>query len=86
MSDPSGHACLLPFDTDDAEFVRGFETGRLWALLQGTDDEVVETVHAANAEMILRLGEAAERHVQSVELDENWIEVTFAEAEGSLEF
>jgi hypothetical protein len=86
MSDPSGHACLLPFDTDDAEFARGFETGRLWALLNSTDEEVVETVHAANAEMILRLGEATGRHVRSVELDENWIEVTFTEVDGSIQF
>lgn len=86
MSDPTGHECLLPFDTDDAEFARGFEAGRLWALLRGAEDEVIETVHAANAEMILRLGEATGRHVQAVELDEDWIEVTFAEVEGSLEF
>jgi hypothetical protein len=86
MSDPSGNACLLPFDTDDAEFARGFETGRLWALLREADDEVVETVHAANAEMILRLGEATGRHVQAVDLDENWIEVTFAEVDGAIEF
>jgi hypothetical protein len=86
MCDPTGHTCLLPFDTDDAEFARGFETGRLWSLLRGTEDEVIETVHAANAEMVLRLGEATGRHVQAVELDENWIEATFAEVEGSIEF
>jgi hypothetical protein len=89
MSDPStpnGHTCLLPFDTDDGEFVRGFEAGRLWALLRETDEEVVETVHAANAEMILRLSEATGRHVQAVDLDENWIEVTFAEVDGSIQF
>jgi hypothetical protein len=86
MSDPAGHECLLPFDTEDAEFARGFEAGRLWALLRGTDDEVIETVHAANAEMILRLGEATGRHVQAVDLDENWIEATFAEVDGAIEF
>jgi hypothetical protein len=86
MSDPSGHACLLPFDTDDVEFARGFETGRLWALLRETEEEVVETVHAANAEMILRLAEATGRHVQAVELDEDWIEATFSEADVDSEF
>jgi hypothetical protein len=86
MSDPSGHTCLLPFDTDDAEFARGFEAGRLWALLREREDEVVETVHAVNAEMILRLGEATGRRVQAVDLDENWIEATFSEVEGALEF
>jgi hypothetical protein len=86
MSDPTGHTCLLPFDTDDAEFARGFEAGRLWALLRTTDEEVVETVHAANAEMILRLGEATGRHVRAVDLDDNWIEATFAEVDGGIEF
>lgn len=86
MNDPSGHTCLLPFDTDDAEFSRGFEAGRLWALLRTTEDEVVETVHASNAEMILRLGEATGRHVRAVDLDDNWIEATFAEVDGDLEF
>jgi hypothetical protein len=82
MNDSAGHACLLPFDTEDAEFARGFEAGRLWALLRTTDDEVVETVHAVNAEMILRLGEATGRHVRAVDLDDNWIEATFAEVDG----
>ena len=78
MNDPAGHICLLPFDTDDAEFVRGFEAGRLWALLCVEEDEVVETVHASNAEMMLRLGEATRRNVRAADLDENWVEVTFA--------
>lgn len=86
MNDSAGHACLLPFDTDDTEFARGFEAGRLWALLQTTDDEIVETVHASNAEMILRLAEATDRQVQAVDLDEHWIEVTFSEVDGGLEF
>lgn len=86
MDDPANHSCLLPFDTDDAEFSRGFEAGRLWALLRASDDEVVETVHAANAEMVLRLGEATGRHVRAVDLDDNWIEATFAEVDCGLEF
>jgi hypothetical protein len=86
MSDPSGHACLLPFDTDDAEFARGFEAGRLWGRLRETDAEVVETVHATNAEMIMRLAEATDRPVQAVDLDEDWIEVTFSEVDSGIEF
>lgn len=86
MNDADGHTCLLAFDTDDGEFARGFEAGRLWALLRTTEDEVVATVHASNAEMILRLSEATGRHVQAVDLDETWIEATFAEVDGVLEF
>lgn len=85
MSEPAGHSCLLRFDTDHAEFGRGFEVGRLWALLRATDDEIVETVHASNAEMILRLGEATGRNVRAVELDDHWIRATFAEVDGGLE-
>ncbi|HXS47028.1 MAG TPA: hypothetical protein VN756_06155 [Solirubrobacterales bacterium] len=85
MSDPAAHSCLLRFDTDSDDFGRGFEAGRLWALLRATDDEVVETVHAANAEMILRLAEATNRRVQATELDDHWIEATFAEVDGGLE-
>ena len=48
------------------EFARGFECGRLWALLRAEpDEEVEEYVHAENAEMLLRMAEATERHVQT---------------------
>jgi len=85
MNDASGHSCLLHFDTDDAEFGRGFEVGRIWALLRATDDAVIETMHIANAEMILRLAEATGREVCATELDDHWIEARFAEVDGGLE-
>lgn len=85
MNDASGHSCLLRFDTDHAEFGRGFEVGRLWALLRSTDDVVIETMHVGNAEMILRLAEATGREVCATELDDHWIEARFAEVGGCLE-
>lgn len=81
MSDPSGHACLLPFDTDDPEFARGFEAGRLWALLRAGDDEVVQCIDASNAEMAMRLAEATERTVVATELGHDWLEATFSPPE-----
>lgn len=78
MSDPAGHACLLPFDTDDAEFARGFEAGRLWALLRSDEDEIVECIHASNAEMVMRLAEATERSVVATELGHDWLKATFS--------
>jgi hypothetical protein len=81
MNDPTGHTCLLQFDTDDAEFVRGFEAGRLWALLRATDDEVVECIHASNAEMAMRLAEATDRSVGATELENDWLEATFSTPE-----
>lgn len=81
MTDPSGHTCLLPFDTDDAEFARGFEAGRIWMLLRTSDGEVVECIHASNAEMAMRLAEAADRQVVATELGHDWLEATFAPTE-----
>lgn len=78
MSDPAGHACLLPFDTDDAEFARGFEAGRLWALLRSDEDEVVECIHGSNVEMAMRLAEATGRTVVATELGHDWLEATFS--------
>ena len=74
-----GYGCLLPFDSDHPEFARGFEAGRLWALLRAfPDEEVVEYVHASNVEMFMRMGEATGRRVSGEELDERWVAVTFA--------
>ena len=51
---------VLPFDTDDPEFTRGFEAGTLWERLKGQPEELEEVVHAANRhllrEMAHRLG------------------------------
>ncbi len=72
---------LLPFDTDNAEFCRGFEAGRLWEILKAEAGEVTEFVHVKNAEMVLRLAEATGRTAQSEEHGQGWLEVTFTEAE-----
>lgn len=66
------HALLLPFDTDAPEFARGFEAGRLWALLNHEEGEVEAILHASNAEMLMRMGEALERVVVGEELDGTW--------------
>lgn len=51
----------LPFDTDDAEFVRGFEAGRIWTLMEENPDKLTGLIfHAVNAEMIMRMLEAKE--------------------------
>lgn len=75
-----GHGLLLTFDRTaeaDEPFAHGFECGRIWALCQSDADEVIETVHAANAEMMIRIAEATGREVQSSELGDDWIEVAF---------
>lgn len=73
---------LLPFDTDDEQFSRGFEAGRVWdfvgvAIAQEELPTDPVTVHAANAEMMLRIAEAHGVGVRSTDLDETWMEVVF---------
>lgn len=76
---PDGHALALAFDTDDAEFARGVEVGRLWERLTNSPgDEVEEMIHTSNAEMAMRIGEALGRDVVSAEHDDTWMTVTFA--------
>lgn len=73
----AGFEPLLPFTRDSEDFTLGVEVGRLWELTKSDADEIVEYVHAANAEMVLRIGEATGRFVQSEELGDGWLEVTF---------
>lgn len=73
-----GHSLALAFDTDSPEFCRGVEVGRLWEQLNGDPDETVEqTLHASNAEMVLRMADATDRPVTSTEVGNDWIEVVF---------
>jgi hypothetical protein len=77
--------CVLPFDTDAPAFARGFELGAIWSLIDDPAyDEVVSTIHAENAEMILRMAEATRRPVRAVPVvdesgreDPDWLIATF---------
>ncbi|MFL5962924.1 MAG: hypothetical protein ACJ757_08555 [Gaiellaceae bacterium] len=72
---------LLPFDTDSADFVRGFEIGALWTLLaERPEKEVEEYVHTENTEMVMRLGEATGRQTSGEELGNGWLLVRFSAA------
>ena len=79
MSVDDGHALLLLFDDDDPKFARGFELGRVWAILRATDDNFDCEMHAANAEMILRLAGATDREVRTEEHGEGWVTAYFSE-------
>lgn len=81
-----GHGLLLPFDTDDPQFARGFEAGRIWATLRLEPDEPHEViVHASNAEMAMRIAGATGRFVQGDESDDGlWITLTFQAVEEEL--
>lgn len=70
MSD-GAFSLVLPFDTDDSEFCRGVEAGRLWEQLK-TGEEVEQTIHATNSEMAIRMCESLEREFSAEVLDDNW--------------
>jgi hypothetical protein len=75
---PLDTTLLLRFDTDDPLFARGFECGRLWAILRDDPEaEVSEYVRAGNLEMLLRLAEATGRAVQTEDADDAWVLATF---------
>ncbi len=86
MSEPQhdndAYGCLLAFDTDNAEFARGFEAGRVWQRLQLDPEAFAEAVHARNTEMLLRMAEAQNRTVVGHMHDAEWTWVEFSEASG----
>ena len=82
MDASASFAALLLFDTDDVEFARGFEAGRLWTRLREEPDvEFDVNLSVENAEMALRIAEATERQVQSEELGDGWLAVKFGTAD-----
>ncbi len=62
---------VLAFDTDDPEFTRGFEAGRIW---QATEDGTPWSglVTAANAEMLMRIAEARGMGVRAEDVGHDW--------------
>jgi hypothetical protein len=72
----------LAFDGDSPDFAHGVEIGRLWEQLRFEPDEAVEQlVHAVNAEMCMRIGEALGRPFEADVLDDVWMEVRYGPAE-----
>lgn len=74
MNDES-YSLLLAFDTDDPEFARGFEAGRLYELTS-TDEPFTQTIHASNTEMAMRICEAREVPFRAEHLDDDWTELS----------
>ena len=70
----SEHALALPFDTDSADFRRGVEIGMLWARLS-YEDCFSATIHADNAEMVMRVMEAKGVAFTASPLGEDWLTV-----------
>ncbi|HEX7994037.1 MAG TPA: hypothetical protein VF506_08955 [Streptosporangiaceae bacterium] len=74
----AGYGLVLPFDTDDAEFTRGFEAGTLWQRLEAGEHPLSATVHSTNAEMVMRIAEAKGVRFSAELTDyDEWLFVTF---------
>lgn len=84
----------LAFDTDSPEFCRGFEAADVYNAVQrfsegeqNADDDppgqMIVTVHATNAEMMLRIAERFGLAVHSEEVGDGWLHVTFGSLDGS---
>jgi hypothetical protein len=74
----SGYSCVLAFDTNDTEFVRGWECGQLFSRLQGLPETWGGTYHASNREMLRRIAESRQYSVEIEETeDPAWVFATF---------
>ncbi len=79
MSDQHPHggeslSLLFAFVQDDPQFALGFEAGRIHGLIQSGKPIRNQSFHAANAEMVLRIAEAAEVEVTaSFTSDPEWM-------------
>jgi hypothetical protein len=78
MTDHGG-SLMLEFANDSRDFALGFELGRVWSVLNTTDDPYDCEMHAENAEMMLRIGDATGRTVRWEEHNPTWATVYFSE-------
>jgi hypothetical protein len=71
----SNWALVLPFDTDSEDFVRGFEAGRIWTLMEENPDKLTGLIfHAVNAEMVIRMLEKKGLPLKAIFTDdEQWM-------------
>jgi hypothetical protein len=72
------YGLILGFDSDDPEFIRGFEAGRLYEQIRD-GEPFTQTIHATNTEMAMRICETAERRFSADQLDDHWTELTVAD-------
>lgn len=73
--DEHGFGLLLPFDSDDPEFCRGFEAGCLWERMKSDQAPWDQMIHGANAEMAMRMAEVQEREYRAEILPDDWVHI-----------
>ena len=80
---------VFEFDTDEPEFARGFEAGRLYttigdSLFGPSDLENYEfIIHHTNTELVMRMAEKFNLSFKATELDDLFTSVALTPKEGS---
>ena len=74
------YGMVLPFDSDDTEFRRGFECGTVWAELNRDDGDREFMVHDGCVEMLMRIAEATSIPFCADLPCDGWALVYFGEA------
>jgi hypothetical protein len=74
-NDDTEYDLVLPFDTDDPQFVRGWQLGELIERLRH-EPFAEATICAQSAEMVIRIAELNGCSFTSGELGDGWIHVT----------
>lgn len=75
MSGETERSLILAFDSDDAEFTRGFEAGQIWERLE-RDGYTGQLIHAENAEMVMRMAESKGLMFRAEDVGNGWMQVT----------
>jgi len=70
-----GWSLLLPFDTNDPEFTRGFEAGRIWERIKNDQTNWDTMIHHTNAEMVIRMCEIQDRIFRAEMVNDDYVNV-----------
>jgi hypothetical protein len=81
---------VFKFDTDEPEFARGFEAGKLYATIGDSLFGVSElesagfVIHHANTELVMRMAEKFNLSFTATEIDDEFVSVALTRKEPSL--
>lgn len=75
---------VLPFDSDDPEFIRGFACGQTWQLLEMGEPYVETTITSDNLYMFVTMADTKGYHIEMEEtgakasnlLDAQWLRIS----------
>lgn len=69
--DDGEYNLVLAIDTDDEEFVRGFQIGQLWERLHH-QNHAIGMIYTRSAEMVMRMAEAKGLPFSATVYDDEW--------------